>query len=123
MRALAVERDAFRVGSDLGAAESVRPYAAAQLGHRSGWILQRQGGKAGEPVGRLVNDGGFDIAQNRAVTWRHLLQNTSEWEGELFGKSDLIDRNRQLSVEGRGKAMVDDKVAAEAEFAAMVVET
>ena len=37
------------------------------------------------------------------VTWRHLLQNTSEWEGELFGKSDLIDRNRNLGLEGKGR--------------------
>src|ERR1700728_2192155 len=47
-----------------------------------------------EPVGRTVDDGGFDSEQNRSVTWRHLLQNTSEWAGELFGKSDRIDRNR-----------------------------
>lgn len=56
-----------------------------------------------EPVGRTVEDGGFDSGQNRPVTWRHLLQNTSEWEGELFGKSDLIDRNRNLGLEGRGR--------------------
>jgi CubicO group peptidase (beta-lactamase class C family) len=56
-----------------------------------------------EPVGRTVDDGGFDSAQNRAVTWRHLLQNTSEWEGELFGKSDQIDRNRSLGLEGKGR--------------------
>ena len=37
------------------------------------------------------------------ITWRHLLQNTSEWEGELFGKSDRIDRNRNLAVEGKGR--------------------
>ena len=36
------------------------------------------------------------------MTWRHLLQNTSEWEGELFGKSDVIDRNRSLGLEGKG---------------------
>jgi CubicO group peptidase (beta-lactamase class C family) len=56
-----------------------------------------------EPVGRTVDDRGFDSAQNRGVTWRHLLQNTSEWEGELFGKSDVIDRNRQLGLEGKGQ--------------------
>lgn len=56
-----------------------------------------------EPVGRTVRDGGFDIAQNRDVTWRHLLQNMSEWEGELFGKSDQIDRNRNLGMEGRAR--------------------
>jgi CubicO group peptidase (beta-lactamase class C family) len=54
-----------------------------------------------DPVGRTVDDGGFDSAQNRLVTWRHLLQNTSEWEGELFGKSDVVDRNRSLGLEGK----------------------
>jgi CubicO group peptidase (beta-lactamase class C family) len=38
----------------------------------------------------------FDAPQNRAITWRHLLQQTSEWEGTLWGKADRIDRNRSL---------------------------
>jgi CubicO group peptidase (beta-lactamase class C family) len=53
-----------------------------------------------EPVGATVEDGGFDGAHNGAVTWRHLLQQTSEWEGTLFGKSDIIDRNRRLDGAG-----------------------
>ena len=56
-----------------------------------------------EPVGTEVNDGGFDGPHNSAITWRHLLTNTSEWEGTLFGKADSIDRNRSLATEGRGK--------------------
>jgi len=44
----------------------------------------------------------FASAQNIGITWRHLLTNTSEWEGTLFGKSDLIDRGRNLGVEGQG---------------------
>lgn len=55
------------------------------------------------PVGQSVHDGGFDSAQNRPITWRHLLTNTSEWEGTLFGKPDTIDHNRSLTTEGRGK--------------------
>jgi CubicO group peptidase (beta-lactamase class C family) len=55
------------------------------------------------PVGSLIDDGGFDSAQNAAITWRHLLTNTSEWEGTLFGKPDLIDRGRNLVVEGKGQ--------------------
>lgn len=39
---------------------------------------------------------GYDSAQNRDITWRHMLQQCSEWEGTLFDKPDLIDRNRQL---------------------------
>ena len=52
------------------------------------------------PVREFVRDGGFDSAQNAPITWRHLLQQTSEWEGELFGKSDIVDRNRRLATEG-----------------------
>ena len=41
-------------------------------------------------------DDGFDSEQNRTITWRHLLTQTSEWEGTLWDKPDLIDRNRQV---------------------------
>ena len=30
-----------------------------------------------------VDDGTFDANQNRTITWRHLLRQTSEWEGTL----------------------------------------
>ena len=56
-----------------------------------------------EPVGLTVRDGGFEGPHNGAITWRHLLQNTSEWEGTLFGKADTIDRNRNLGLEGKGR--------------------
>jgi CubicO group peptidase (beta-lactamase class C family) len=60
-------------------------------------------GELDEPVHLTVRDGGFEGAHNGAITWRHLLQQTSEWEGTLFGKSDIVDRNRNLAVEGRGR--------------------
>ncbi len=56
-----------------------------------------------EPVARTVADGGFDGPHNGAITWRHLLQQTSEWEGTLFGKSDIVDRNRSVALEGKGR--------------------
>src|SRR5262249_9473944 len=49
-----------------------------------------------EPVCRTVDDGGFAPLHNDKITWRHLLQQTSEWEGELWGKPDLIDRHRSV---------------------------
>ena len=48
------------------------------------------------PVRELVDDGGFDGPQNAAITWRHLLQLTSEWQGTLWDKPDTVDHNRQL---------------------------
>ena len=41
-----------------------------------------------------VKDGGFDSPHNAPITWHHLLQQTSEWEGTLFGKPDSADRRR-----------------------------
>jgi CubicO group peptidase (beta-lactamase class C family) len=60
-------------------------------------------GDIDEPVRRTVDDSGFDGPHNGAITWRHLLQQTSEWEGSLFGKSDVIDRNRNLAAEGKAR--------------------
>ncbi len=56
-----------------------------------------------EPVGCTVRDGGFDGPHNSTVTWRQMLQLTSEWEGSLFGKSEQIDRNRSLASEATGR--------------------
>jgi CubicO group peptidase (beta-lactamase class C family) len=45
-----------------------------------------------EPVGRSVKDGGYDSPHNAKVTWHHHLQQTSEWEGTMWGKShDFLD--------------------------------
>jgi CubicO group peptidase (beta-lactamase class C family) len=34
----------------------------------------------------------FATAHNRRITWRHLLQQTSDWEGTLWGKPEWADR-------------------------------
>lgn len=54
------------------------------------------------PVSASVDDPTFGSARNSLVTWRMLLEQTSEWEGTLFEKSEAIDRGRNLSSEGRG---------------------
>jgi CubicO group peptidase (beta-lactamase class C family) len=51
-----------------------------------------------DPVRTYALDDGFEPTQNRDITWRHLLQQTSEWEGTLWDKPDLVDRNRQVGV-------------------------
>ncbi len=40
-----------------------------------------------DPVGTVIKDGGYDSPHNRLVTWRHHLQQESEWEGEMWGKN------------------------------------
>lgn len=55
------------------------------------------------PVRERVKEGGFESAQNRDITWRQLLQLTSEWEGTLWDKPDWIDHNRVvMGEEGNG---------------------
>jgi CubicO group peptidase (beta-lactamase class C family) len=54
------------------------------------------------PMRETIRDGGFESDQNAPITWRQMLTNTSEWEGALFGKADLLDRGRDLAREGAG---------------------
>ena len=39
---------------------------------------------------------GFEGAHNSPITWHQLLQQTSEWEGSVFGVSDQADRYRTV---------------------------
>ena len=43
-------------------------------------------------VGDYVHDGNFDSPHNSQITWHHLLQQTSDWQGTLWGKPDWADR-------------------------------
>ena len=45
----------------------------------------------------------FASDQNRSITWRHLLTQSSEWQGTLFGKPDVVDHNRTVG-DGAGEA-------------------
>ena len=38
-------------------------------------------------VGDYIKDGGYSSAHNSPITWRHHANQTSEWEGAMFGKS------------------------------------
>jgi CubicO group peptidase (beta-lactamase class C family) len=49
-----------------------------------------------DPMAVYALDDGFNSPHNAAITWRQMLQQTSEWEGTLWGKPDTVDRNRQV---------------------------
>lgn len=61
-------------------------------------------------VGQYVRDGKFDSQHNQSISWKHLLQQTSDWQGSLWGTADWADRpvgdtleqqqNRQLFAPG-----------------------
>jgi len=40
------------------------------------------------PIGSAIKDGGYDSPRNAQVTWKHHLQQSSEWEGNMWGKQD-----------------------------------
>ena len=40
---------------------------------------------------------GFDDAHNRGITWAHMLEQTSEWQGRCFGIPDTVDHHRRVS--------------------------
>lgn len=41
-----------------------------------------------DPVAKYVQDGGYNSAHNSQITWEHHARQTSEWQGELWGKKD-----------------------------------
>lgn len=45
-----------------------------------------------DEVSRYVNDGKFEGNHNGKITWRHLLQQTSDWSGTLWDVADWADR-------------------------------
>lgn len=49
-----------------------------------------------DSVSRYVQGEMFESPHNSAITWRNLLQQTSEWEGTLFGKPDIADRREGI---------------------------
>ena len=48
------------------------------------------------PVSAILDIEDFASEHNRRITWRHLLQQTSEWSGTLFGIPDSVDHNRSV---------------------------
>ena len=40
-----------------------------------------------DPVAKYIHDGGYDSPHNAKITWKNHLQQTSEWEGALWGKN------------------------------------
>ncbi len=72
--------------------DTVRPdptysVAKSMLATVAGIAVDRGLIRIDDPVANVVKDGGYSSAQNSRVTWRHHLQQESEWEGEMWGKN------------------------------------
>ena len=58
------------------------------------------------PVARSIRDGGYDSEHNRLITWEHHARQTSEWEGELWGKNaDFIGQEAFGQSERKPRAL------------------
>ncbi len=53
-----------------------------------------------DPVAKYIHDGGYDSPHNARITWKNHLQQTSEWEGTLWGKNADFVGTEQF---GRGE--------------------
>lgn len=49
------------------------------------------------PISEQLPGIGFDDEHNQTITWRHLLQQTSEWSGTCFDIPDSVDHHRALN--------------------------
>jgi len=66
-------------------------------------VFEYEDGKSIKMHKTSLDIDGFASGQNKLITWEHLLQQTSEWEGTLYTKPDVVDWNRDLSSVGMGQ--------------------
>lgn len=50
-----------------------------------------------QAIAEILPGIGFDDPHNKPITWRHLLQQTSEWSGTCFDIPDQVDHYRSLA--------------------------
>lgn len=65
------------------------PWIADAAGAR---VVANGGGAGTERLGDVAPILLFESEHNRKITWDHLLRQTSDWEGTLWGKPDWADR-------------------------------
>lgn len=53
--------------------------------------------KPDQAIAEVLPGIGFDDEHNRPITWKHLLQQTSEWSGTCFDIPDQVDHYRSLA--------------------------
>lgn len=68
----------------------------AGLAHARGLLPDPQ-----QPVARTLPGIGFDDEHNRGITWAHLLEQTSEWQGNCLGMPDQVEHNRKVAQDPR----------------------
>ena len=62
------------------------------LAWQKGLISERRRSRAATTCRRSTGAELFDAPHNQPITWDHLLRQTSDWQGTLWGKPDWADR-------------------------------
>ena len=91
---LALDRGLIRSIQDR-VAEYMAPVVLVGDGERGGRTVEAPGESALLP---------FETLHNRKITWDHLLRQTSDWEGTLWGKPEWADRPTGEPSEWRTRA-------------------
>jgi CubicO group peptidase (beta-lactamase class C family) len=58
------------------------------------------------PVAAQLPGIGFNTPHNAPITWRQLLEQTSEWEGSCFGLPDQVDRWRKAAEDANAQPLL-----------------
>ena len=91
---LALDRGLIRSVQDR-VADYMAPVVLVGDGEHGGRTVETPGGSALLP---------FETLHNRKITWDHLLRQTSDWEGTLWGKPEWADRPTGEPSEWRTRA-------------------
>jgi CubicO group peptidase (beta-lactamase class C family) len=86
---------AFDAGLIASVDDKVYPYMALIIPYEPNWLADNKSDAlTHKDVIEL-----FDTDHNRTIAWNHLLRQTSDWEGTLWGKPDWADRPQQNAEE------------------------
>jgi len=58
-----------------------------------------------------LDTNGFETAHNKTISWRNMLQFTSEWQGSCFGIPDQVDHFRQVSMQQKPETVIQTEIS------------
>ena len=95
-------KDGYIVGKwgDINRVDMTFSVTKSYLSTVAGLAYQNGFFKLNDKLKNYIKDGKFSSNHNRQITWHHLLNQSSQWKGNLFGTFDWADRPpRNLSIE------------------------
>ena len=95
-------KDGYIIGKwgDVNRVDMTFSVTKSYLSTIAGLAYQKGLFKLNDKLKDYIQDGKFSSNHNRQITWHHLLNQSSQWKGNLFGTFDWADRPpRNLSLE------------------------